>query len=72
MEAAIDRVEILYWLKGEIVYNFISSLSMAALEIYFGGCQWQKWSKPGRGVSEKVSAVGFCLGSGLFGSCNSN
>jgi hypothetical protein len=27
---------------------------------------------PGRGVSEKVSAVGFCLGSGLFGSCNSN
>ena len=26
----------------------------------------------GRGVSEKVSAVGFCLGSGLFGSCNSN
>ena len=29
-------------------------------------------SKPGRGVSEKVSAVGFCLGSGLFGSCNSD
>ena len=28
--------------------------------------------QPGRGVSEKVSAVGFCLGSGLFGSCNSN
>jgi hypothetical protein len=28
--------------------------------------------KPGRGVSEKVSAVGFCLGSGLFGSCNSD
>ena len=27
---------------------------------------------PGRGVSEKVSAVGFCLGSGLFGSCNSD
>ena len=26
----------------------------------------------GRGVSEKVSAVGFCLGSGLFDSCNSN
>ena len=26
----------------------------------------------GRGVSEKVSAVGFCLGGGLFGSCNSN
>ena len=26
----------------------------------------------GRGVSEKVSAVGFCLGSGLFGSCNSD
>ena len=26
----------------------------------------------GRGVSEKVLAVGFCLGSGLFGSCNSN
>ena len=25
-----------------------------------------------RGVSEKVSAVGFYLGSGLFGSCNSN
>ena len=28
--------------------------------------------KAGRGVSEKVSANGFCLGSGLFGSCNSN
>ena len=28
--------------------------------------------KAGRGVSEKVLAVGFCLGSGLFGSCNSN
>ena len=28
--------------------------------------------EPGRGVSEKVSAVGFCLGSGLFGSCNSD
>ena len=27
---------------------------------------------PGRGVSEKVSEVGFCLGSGLFGSCNSD
>ena len=27
---------------------------------------------PGRGVSEKVSAVSFCIGSGLFGSCNSN
>ena len=27
---------------------------------------------PGRGVSEKVSAVSFCLGSGLFGSCNSD
>ena len=26
----------------------------------------------GRGVSEKVSTVGFCLGSGLFGSCNSD
>ena len=26
----------------------------------------------GRGVSEKVSAVSFFLGSGLFGSCNSN
>ena len=26
----------------------------------------------GRGVSENVSAVSFCLGSGLFGSCNSN
>ena len=26
----------------------------------------------GRGVSEKVSAVCFCLGSGLFGSCNSD
>ena len=27
---------------------------------------------PGRGVTEKVSAVGFCLGSGLFGSCKSD
>ena len=27
---------------------------------------------PGRGVTEAVSAVGFCLGSGLFGSCNSD
>ena len=26
----------------------------------------------GKGVSEKVLAVGFCLGSGLFGSCNSD
>ncbi len=26
----------------------------------------------GMGVSEKVSVVGFCLGSGLFGNCNSN
>ena len=26
----------------------------------------------GRGVSKKVSAVGFCLGSGLFGSYNSD
>ena len=26
----------------------------------------------GRGVSEKVSVVGFCLGSGLCGSCNSD
>ena len=30
------------------------------------------WSEPGRGVSEKVLAVGFCLSSGLFGSCNSD
>ena len=30
------------------------------------------WMLPGRGVSEKVSAVSFCLGSGLFGSCNSD
>ena len=30
------------------------------------------WYLAGRGVSEKVSAVGFCLGSGLFGSCNSD
>ena len=28
--------------------------------------------RPGRGVSEKVSAVSFCLGSGLFGSYNSD
>jgi hypothetical protein len=28
--------------------------------------------KSGRGASEKVSAVCFCLGSGLFGSCNSD
>ena len=27
---------------------------------------------PGRGVSENVSAVSLCLGSGLFGSCNSD
>ena len=33
---------------------------------------WHKKPLPGRGVSEKVSAVGFCLGSGLFGSCNSD
>ena len=26
----------------------------------------------GRGVTEAVWAVGFCLGSGLFGSCNSD
>ena len=26
----------------------------------------------GRGASEKPSAVGFCLGSGLFGSYNSD
>ena len=31
-------------------------------------CWDLKQSNPGRGVSEKVSAVGFCLGSGLFGS----
>ena len=29
-------------------------------------------SRAGRGVSEKVLAVCFCLGSGLFGSCNSD
>ena len=29
-------------------------------------------SDAGRGVSEKVWAVGFWLGSGLFGSCNSD
>ena len=28
--------------------------------------------RPSLGVSEKVSAVCFCLGSGLFGSCNSD
>ena len=27
---------------------------------------------PGRGASDKRSAVGFCLGSGLFGSYNSD
>ena len=27
---------------------------------------------PGRGASEEVSAVGFCLGSGFFGSSNSD
>ena len=28
--------------------------------------------RTGRGVSKKFLAVGFCLGSGLFGSCNSD
>ena len=36
------------------------------------GYQLSKHFYAGRGVSEKVSADGFCLGSGLFGSCNSN
>ena len=31
-----------------------------------------RYAYTGRGVSEKVSSVGFCLGSGLFGSCNSD
>ena len=31
-----------------------------------------RYTRPGRGVSEKISAVSFCLGSGLFGSCNSD
>ena len=30
------------------------------------------WVSAGRGVTEAVWAVGFCLGSGLFGSCNSD
>ena len=35
-------------------------------------CPHCVYPQAGRGVSEKVSAVGFCLGSGLFGSCNSD
>ena len=33
---------------------------------------WTYLYLSGRGVSEKVPAVGFCLGSGLFGSYNSD
>ena len=35
LEAAFDRLEIQSWLKGEIVPNWISSLSMAAFKIHF-------------------------------------
>ena len=35
LEAAIDRLEIQSWLKGETVPNWISSLSMAAFKIHF-------------------------------------
>ena len=45
---------------------------MFVIVIFFDCGQVLQFGAPGRGASEKVSAVGFCLGSGLFGSCNSD
>ena len=39
LEAAINRLEIQSWVKGEIVPNLIYFL-IAASKIHFGSCQW--------------------------------
>ena len=44
-----------------------------ALEIIHNEAEvYPSWLCPRRGVTEEVPAVGFCLGSGLFGSYNSD
>ena len=45
---------------------------MCSALLRFGSFPHHNEVGAGKGVSEKVLAVGFCLGSGLFGSCNSN
>ena len=45
---------------------------ISAVERYMDRTAGLAVLKPGRGVSEKDSAVGFCLGSGFFGSYNSD
>ena len=48
-----------------------SKIDLLSLHVLYS-LQFRIGVQQGRGVSEKVLAVGFCLGSGLFGSCNSN
>ena len=43
LEAVIDCLEIQSWLKGEIVPNWMSSLSMAASKMHFWRLSMIKW-----------------------------
>ena len=45
LEAVIDCLEIQSWLKGEIVPNWMSSLSMAASKMHFWRLSMIKWCK---------------------------
>ena len=46
LEAVIDCLEIQSWLKGEIVPNWMSILSMAVSNVHFWRLSMRKWSKP--------------------------
>ena len=48
-----------------------SKIDLLSLPLLYS-LQFRIGVQPGRGVSEKVSAVSFCLGSGLFGKYNSD
>ena len=66
--------------RFEVVYNLLSLRYNARIRVKtytdemtpIGTIHILRKHWSGMGVSEKVLAVGFCLGSGLFGNCNSD
>ena len=52
-----------------ILYEYQLFVPVSALVIPMGILQARNYNK---GISEKALKLGFCLGSGFFGSCNSN
>ena len=58
--------------KLDKLFECVNTITMLVVKLSANGHRMGSSAAPGRGASEKRSAVGFCLGSGLFGSYNSD